>query len=349
MRGKLTTVLEVGAIEIQARSALSRSDGKALNSGRRFDPIEDARQRLILEQLGTLPTEARNPRSERIDQLSTFEMLTVINDEDATVAAAVRAALPQVAAAVDAIAARFERGGRLFYIGAGTSGRLGVLDASECPPTFSVDPGLFVGLIAGGDSALRRSSESSEDSPDAGAQDLAPFDLTPHDTVLGIAASGRTPYVLGALGSAIEAGALTVALTCAGGGEHASRMATLAEIAIELATGPEVLTGSTRMKAGTATKLVLNMISTGVMIRTGAVYGNLMVNVQPSNAKLVDRAERIICAATGCERNEAAHLLRTSGSVKSAIVMQRLSLPQAEAESLLAKHRGRLGNVLRDR
>jgi N-acetylmuramic acid 6-phosphate etherase len=301
------------------------------------------------EHLASLPTEARNPRSARIDQLSTLEMLGVVNDEDATIAGAVREVLPRVAAVVDAVAERFARGGRLFYVGAGTSGRLGVLDASECPPTFSVAPGLFVGLVAGGDSALRNSSEASEDSPEAGARDLAGFGLCEQDTVVGIAASGRTPYVLGALAYAVERRALTVALTCAGGAEHQSRMAALAELAIEIATGPEVLTGSTRMKAGTATKLVLNMISTGVMIRAGAVYGNLMVNVQPTNAKLVDRAERIIVEATGCGRDEAARLLQQAGSVKTAIAMQALGLGKAEAESLLAAHGGRLAEALRAR
>ncbi len=274
-------------------------------------------------------------------------MLSVINDEDATVAAAVRAVLPQVAEVVDAVTERFARGGRLFYVGAGTSGRLGVLDASECPPTFSVQPGLFVGLIAGGDSALRRSSESSEDSPEAGGRDLGPFGLGEHDTVIGIAASGRTPYVLGALAYASELQALTVALTCAGGAEQRSRMASLAEIAIEIATGPEVLTGSTRMKAGTATKLVLNMISTGVMIRSGAVYGNLMVNVQPTNAKLVDRAERIIAEATGCSRDEAAQLLEQAGGVKTAIVIRILGLGKVEAEARLTRCGGRLAEALR--
>ena len=293
-----------------------------------------------------MPTEARNPRSAHLDRLSTVEMLTVINDEDATIARTVRAALPRIAQAVDAIAERFTQGGRLFYVGAGTSGRLGVLDASECPPTFSVEPGLFIGLIAGGDSALRRSSEASEDSPEAGVADLDAYALTAQDTVVGIAASGRTPYVLGALAHAIERRALTIALTCAGGGEHPSRLAALAELAIELATGPEVLTGSTRMKAGTATKLVLNMLSTGVMIRSGAVYGNLMVNVQPTNAKLVDRAQRIIREATGCDPETAAKLLSEAGSVKTAIVMQRLSLGRIQAESLLAAHRGRLADVV---
>ena len=272
------------------------------------------------ERLAELPTEARNPRSEHIDQLSTFDMLRVINDEDATIAAAVREALPEIATAVDAISARFTQGGRLFYLGAGTSGRLGVLDASECPPTFSVPPGLFVGLIAGGDSALRKSSEGSEDSPEAGASDLAARALTPDDSVVGIAASGRTPYVLGALVHAAEIGAFTIALTCAGGGAAPSRMAAIAELAIELATGPEVLTGSTRMKAGTATKLVLNMLSTGVMIRQGAVLGNLMVNVQPTNAKLVDRARRIVVAATGCDATTAAAALDQTGNVKGAIL-----------------------------
>ena len=298
------------------------------------------------EQLGQLPTEARNPRSEDIDELSTLDMLRVINDEDATIAAAVRASIPQIAEAVDAIADRFTRAGRLFYLGAGTSGRLGVLDASECPPTFSVPRGLFVGLIAGGDSALRTSSEGSEDSPAAGATDLAGYSLTPEDTVMGIAASGRTPYVVGALEYASQAGALTIALTCAGGAPARSRMAQAAQIAIELATGPEVLTGSTRMKAGTATKLALNMISTGVMIRSGAIYGNLMVNVQPTNAKLVDRAQRIIAAATGCDQLTAERLLREAGEVKIAILMQKLGLPFAAAKAKLRYVGGSLRKAL---
>ena len=301
------------------------------------------------EQLGALPTEARNPRSERLDQMSTLEMLLVINDEDATIASTVRAAIPQIAALVDAVAERFARGGRLFYLGAGTSGRLGVLDASECPPTFSVEPGLFVGLIAGGDGALRRSSEASEDSPEAGARDLMELALKPADTVVGIAASGRTPYVLGALEFARQAGALTAALTCAGGGEGASRMAQAAELAIELATGPEVLTGSTRMKAGTATKLVLNMISTGVMVRRGAVFGNLMVNVQPTNAKLVDRARRIVAAAVPCGAEPAAALLAAGGSVKTAILMGRLELSADVAAERLRAHGGDLRRALAER
>ena len=292
--------------------------------------------------LGLLPTETRNPRSGKLDELSTLNMLRVMNDEDASVAASLRDALPQLAKAVDAVSARFDKGGRLFYVGAGTSGRLGVLDASECPPTFSVPPGLFVGLIAGGDLALRRSYESSEDSPEAGALDLAEYKLTAADTVCGIAASGRTPYVLGALALAQEVGALTLALTCAGGAAEKSRVAAAADIAIELATGPEVLTGSTRMKAGTATKLALNMLSTGVMVRQGAVYGNLMVNVQPTNEKLVDRAKRIIVSATACSLEQAGLLLDEAGSVKVAIAMQKLGLGKDEAEARIKAAKGSL-------
>ncbi|HEY4011068.1 MAG TPA: N-acetylmuramic acid 6-phosphate etherase [Acidobacteriaceae bacterium] len=296
--------------------------------------------------LGTLPTESRNPRTEHLDQLSTLDMLGVINDEDATVAAAVRAELPSIARAIDEIAERFERGGRLFYIGAGTSGRLGVLDASECPPTFSVPAELVQGFIAGGDRALRLSSQHSEDSPELGAQDLKDsgfaLDGSP-DTLVGIAASGRTPYVLGAIDYARQRGALTIGLSCVPG----SPLARAAEIAITPATGPEVLTGSTRLKAGTATKLVLNMISTGVMVRTGATFGNLMVNLRPTNAKLVDRAERIIADATGVDRAAAAQLLRHSGNeVKTAILMQRLQLDATAARAKLDSANGVLSRAL---
>jgi len=293
--------------------------------------------------LATLATEARNPLTEHIDELPTLDMLRLINDEDATVAAAVAAVLPQIAQAVDAIAQRFATGGRLFYIGAGTSGRLGVLDASECPPTFSVPPTLFQGLIAGGDSALRNSSEASEDSPEQGADDLAAHSFTPQDTLVGIAASGRTPYVLGALAYAKKTGALTIALTCV----PDSAMTAIVDISIAPITGPEVLTGSTRLKAGTATKLVLNMLSTAVMIKSGAVYGNLMVNLQPTNAKLVDRAQRIIMAATQTDQTTAANLLRQAGSVKTAIVMRKLSLDRPAAEEKLAASKGRLATALK--
>jgi N-acetylmuramic acid 6-phosphate etherase len=305
-----------------------------------------------METLGSLTTEARNIDSERIDELSTLEMLTLINKEDATVTTAVASQLPQIADAVDRIAERFAQGGRLFYIGAGTSGRLGVLDASECPPTFSVPPALVQGLIAGGDYALRNAVEGAEDSSEQGAHDLAASGFgvvhstgaaapTP-DVLVGIAASGRTPYVLGALLHARSLGALTIGLSCVA----ESPVSKIVDLAITPVTGPEVITGSTRMKAGTATKLVLNMISTGVMIRTGAVYGNLMVNVKPTNDKLVDRAHRIIMAATGCDRFVATHLLIEGGSVKVAIAMQLLSLPREAAEERLAAAGGSLSRAL---
>ncbi len=306
----------------------------------------------VKTNLATLHTEARNPSTAHIDELPTLDMLRLINEEDAKVAAAVAAVLPRIAQAVDAIAERFARGGRLFYIGAGTSGRLGVLDASECPPTFSVPPTLVQGIIAGGDSALRKSSELSEDSPEQGAVDLvaAGFGISDTgglspDTLVGIAASGRTPYVLGALDHARKLNAFAIALTCVPNSE----MGAVADLTIAPITGPEVLTGSTRMKAGTATKLVLNMLSTGVMIRTGAVYGNLMVNVQPTNAKLVDRAERIIMAAAGTDQPTAASLLQQAGSVKTAIVMQKLSLDREAAEARLEAAKGRLAAALNSR
>ncbi|MDE1176858.1 MAG: N-acetylmuramic acid 6-phosphate etherase [Edaphobacter sp.] len=296
-------------------------------------------------KLATLTTETRNPRTTEIDQVSTLEMLTIINDEDQTVPLAVGNELPQIARAVDEIAARFARGGRLFYIGAGTSGRLGVLDASECPPTFSVPATLVQGLIAGGDSALRKSSEKSEDSKEQGAADLLAHGFGENglpDTLVGIAASGRTPYVIGAMEQSKKMGLLTISLTCVA----ASAMARVADIAIAPVTGPEVVTGSTRLKAGTATKLVLNMLSTGVMIRTGAVYGNLMVNVQPTNDKLVDRAERIIAEATGVDRAASAELLKEAGSVKLAIAMQKLDLDKEAAETKLKAAGGSLTRAL---
>jgi len=311
-----------------------------------------------MESLGSLTTETRNPQSEHIDELSTLDMLTVINQQDATVATAVASQLPEIARAVDVIAERFAEGGRLFYIGAGTSGRLGVLDASECPPTFSVPPALFQGLIAGGDSALRNSSEHSEDSPEEGARDLVaagfgiPNTADPTaptlDTLVGIAASGRTPYVLGALLHARSIGALTIGLSCVAD----SPITKIVDLAITPVTGPEVITGSTRMKAGTATKLVLNMLSTGVMVRSGAVYGNLMVNVKPTNDKLIDRAIRIIIAATASDRPidrpAATRLLIEAGSVKVAIAMQKLSLTRAEADERLATAGGSLSKALHD-
>lgn len=293
--------------------------------------------------LGLLLTETRNPRTAEIDTMPTEQMLRVINDEDATVAAAVAAVIPAVARAVDAIAERVWQGGRLYYIGAGTSGRLGVLDASECPPTYSVPRDMVQGLIAGGDPALRVSQEGAEDSREQGAEDLRANGFGQSaglDVLVGIAASGRTPYVLGAMGHARGLGCLVIGLSCVPG----SAVELAAEIALTPATGPEVITGSTRMKAGTATKLVLNMLSTGLMVRLGYVLGNLMVNVAPTNAKLVDRAERIVAEAAGVERGRAAELLREGGSVKVAVVMAKLRVGRGEAEAKLAA----AGGVLRD-
>jgi N-acetylmuramic acid 6-phosphate etherase len=285
-----------------------------------------------------LLTETRHPDTHRIDQLSTLEMLEVINAADRTIAEAVHAELPRITQAVDGIADRLEKGGRLFYTGAGTSGRLGVLDASECPPTFNVDPGLVVGLIAGGDFALRHSIEGAEDDAQQGVEDLKEQGLRAADALVGIAASGRTPYVIGGLVYANHLGALTVGLSCVPGSEVERR----AQIGITPAVGPEVITGSTRMRAGTATKLVLNMLSTGAMIRIGMVYGNLMVNVQPTNVKLKDRAVRIIAAAAEVEEDRAAELLTQAGTVRTAIVMQKLGLTREQALSRLNAANGRL-------
>jgi N-acetylmuramic acid 6-phosphate etherase len=292
-----------------------------------------------------LLTETRHPDTARIDQLSTREMLEVINAADRSVADAVHAELDRITQAVDGIAERLEQGGRLFFMGAGPSGRLGVLDASECPPTFNVDPELVVGLIAGGDYALRHSIEGAEDDAGQGAEDLKKHGLKAGDTLVGIAASGRTPYVLGGLVYANQLGALTVGLSCVPGSEVERR----AKIAITPAVGPEVITGSTRMRAGTATKLVLNMLSTGAMIRTGMVFGNLMVNVQPTNEKLKDRAIRIIAAATEVDEELAAALLEQAGEVRVAIVMQKLGVTREQAVHRLDKARGRLRLALGDK
>lgn len=295
-----------------------------------------------MTELANLPTEARNPASERIDELSTVEMLRVIHAADQEAVAAVGRELPRIAAAVDAIAVRIEAGGRLFYLGAGTSGRLGVLDASECPPTYNTPPELVQGIIAGGDVALRKSIERAEDNPSLGARDLEEHDFGAADVLVGIAASGRTPYVLGGIEHARRLGALTIGLTCVSG----SPVAVAAEIAIVPETGPEIVTGSTRMKAGTATKLVLNMLSTGALVRLGYVYSNLMVNVQPTNTKLADRAARIIATITGLGHDEAAQLLARAESVKTAVVMQKLGVSRADAETRLTKAHGRLKGAL---
>lgn len=296
-------------------------------------------------KLANLLTETRNQSSEKIDTLSTELMLHIINDEDYTISDRVREQIPNIARAVDAIHARAVKRGRLFYMGAGTSGRLGVLDASECPPTFGVPRDLVQGIIAGGDPALRVSQEGAEDSREQGGIDLLAngFNQSPgQDVLVGIAASGRTPYVLGAMETARQHGCLVIGLSCVPG----SPVETAADIAITPATGAEVVTGSTRMKAGTATKLVLNMLSTGLMVRLGYVYGNLMVNVQPTNEKLVDRAERIIADATGVDEVRAAALLKQGGSVSTAIVMEKRTLSRVDAEKALRDAGGNLRRAL---
>jgi N-acetylmuramic acid 6-phosphate etherase len=271
------------------------------------------------EPLASLLTEQINPHSRAIDAMPTLDMLRVINDEDRKVADSVTPELPNISRAVDAIVDALGRGGRLFYIGAGTSGRLGVLDASECPPTFNVSPDLVQGIIAGGESALSHATEATEDDPSSGARDLLARGFTGGDVLCGIAASGRTPYVLGAIAEANRMGAVTIGISCT----PDSELSRAARLPIAPLTGPEVIAGSTRLKAGTATKLVLNMLTTGTFIRLGYVYGNLMVNVQPKNSKLLDRARRIVATATGLSYEDAAKALEAAGNnVKAAIHAQ---------------------------
>ena len=290
-------------------------------------------------KLDTLLTEQRNPASAGIDRMSTAELLRVMNAEDHKVADAVEAALPRIGEALDRIAEAMQAGARLFYTGAGTSGRLGVLDASECPPTFNVPPDLVTGFLAGGDGALRRSVEGAEDSPEQGAEDLEAYGFQQGDVLVGIAASGRTPYVVGAMRRARALGGTVISLACTTEAEVSKH----AEIAIEVLCGPEVITGSTRMKAGTATKFVLNMLSTGAMIKLGHVYGNLMVNVQQTNEKLRDRARRIVEQALEIAPEEARQLLaKTSGEVKTAIAMHLLGVDAAAARERLQGANGNL-------
>jgi len=293
--------------------------------------------------LSALTTEGRNAASTDIDRLSTLEMLTVINQEDKKVALAVEAILPAIARAVDAIVAAFAQGGRLIYCGAGTSGRLGILDASECPPTFGTPRSQVVGLIAGGRQAILQAVENAEDNQQQGAQDLIDIGFSRHDVLVGIAASGRTPYVLGALEHANATGAVTAALSC---NPH-SPMAQLAQIALTPVVGPEVITGSSRMKAGTAQKLVLNMLTTGAMIRSGKVYGNLMVDVEATNQKLVQRQIDIVMQASDCSADEArAALDACGGHCKTAILMRLADLNAAAAQALLAAHKGFIRQAL---
>ncbi|OSZ83649.1 N-acetylmuramic acid 6-phosphate etherase [Yersinia pestis] len=293
--------------------------------------------------LGALISESRNPATMELDKLSTLAMLTCINDEDRKVPDAIRLVLPAVAQAVGLAADALKQGGRLIYLGAGTSGRLGVLDASECPPTFGVPHGMVIGLIAGGPGALLKAVEGAEDDIALGMRDLQDLQLTATDMVVGLAASGRTPYVIGALRYARELGCPTAAISC----NPDSPIAQEAQVAISPVVGPEALTGSTRMKSGTAQKLVLNMLSTGAMVKLGKVYQNLMVDVKATNVKLVDRACRIVVEATGVSRAEAEHALRqTDFEVKPAILMLLKGVSAEQARQDLRQHHGYLRAAL---
>ncbi|MFF1546963.1 N-acetylmuramic acid 6-phosphate etherase [Streptomyces sp. NPDC058291] len=293
--------------------------------------------------LETLTTEAFRPDLSEIDRLPTLDIARLMNGEDAAVPAAVSTQLPAIAAVVDAVAERMARGGRLVYAGAGTAGRLGVLDASECPPTFGTAPGQVVGVIAGGPSAVVTSVEGAEDSPELAEADLAALSLTPDDTVIGVSASGRTPYAVGAVRYARSRGALTVALACNAG----SALAAAAEHRIEVVVGPELLTGSTRLKAGTAQKLVLNMISTVTMIRLGKTFGNLMVDVRASNEKLRARSRRIVALATGAADDTVeAALAAAGGEVKNAILVVLAGVDGPTAARLLEESGGHLRAAL---
>ncbi len=290
-------------------------------------------QKEPIVDVGALETEKRNPATTGIDRMSALEIARVMNAEDATVAGAVARVAPQIARGIEGIAARLRHGGRLFAMGAGTSGRLAVLDASECPPTFGTPPSLVVGWIAGGPDALTRSIEGAEDSADTGRADAARLGITGVDVLVGVAASGRTPYVLGAVAYATEQGALTVGIACNAG----TPLERVVEVMIAPVVGPEVISGSTRLKAGTAQKMVLNMLSTGAMVLLGKTYGNLMVDVQPTNAKLRQRAIAIVREATGLPEPNAEALLHASGDeVKTAIVAALADVPPQTARERLA-------------
>jgi N-acetylmuramic acid 6-phosphate etherase len=297
----------------------------------------------MVDMLEHLTTEASNPASERLDSLSPQEIVSLINSEDAKIAQAVGQQADAIAKAIEVIANRLQHGGRLVYIGAGTSGRLGVLDAAECPPTFNSDPAQVVGIIAGGPGALLRAVEGAEDSPDLATQDLKNIDLCSHDVLVGIATSGRTPYVLGALDYARSQGAYTIGLCC----NRDAAINARADLSIAPIVGPEILSGSTRMKAGTATKMVLNMLSTGAMVRLGKIYGNLMVDLQATNTKLAERSKRIVCKITDIPPERAEVLLQQcNGELKTAIVSYRLDLEPEQARLRLNNARGHLRKAL---
>ncbi|MFI8854128.1 N-acetylmuramic acid 6-phosphate etherase [Streptomyces sp. NPDC053499] len=314
----------------------SGADGPDADAGR-------SRYGDLRRELDTLTTEAFRSELAEIDQLPTLEIARIMNGEDSTVPAAVAAQLPEIAAAIDAVAERMARGGRLLYAGAGTAGRMGVLDASECPPTFNTEPGQVAGLIAGGPGAMVDSVEGAEDSAEAAAADLAALGVTADDTVVGISASGRTPFAVGAVEYARSLGALTVGLAC----NEGSVLGTAAEHRIEVVVGPELLTGSTRLKAGTAQKLVLNMLSTITMIRLGKTYGNLMVDLRASNEKLRARSRRIVALATGAPDEEIeAALAATDGEVKAAILTLLGDVDGSTAQRLLTASHGHLRAAL---
>ena len=298
----------------------------------------------LLQTLSTLITEQRNPNSMNVDSLSALEIVQLMNEEDKQVPLAIEKCLPQIAQAVECIVAAFQQGGRLVYIGAGTSGRLGVLDASECPPTFGVSPEMVKGIIAGGERALRHPIEGAEDSKTQAVVDLQTIQFSSKDVLVGIAASGRTPYVIGALGYAKSLGSVTVSIAS----NPNSAMANIVDIAIDTVVGPEVLTGSSRLKSGTAQKLVLNMLTTASMILMGKCYQNLMVDVQASNEKLKARAIRIVMQATDCDKALAEETLKQADqNAKLAIMMILSGLGRAQAEALLEKHQGKLQLALK--
>ena len=298
----------------------------------------------LLQTLSTLITEQRNPNSMNVDSLSALEIVQLMNDEDKQVPLAIEKCLPQIAQAVERIVAAFQKGGRLVYIGAGTSGRLGVLDASECPPTFGVSPEMVKGIIAGGERALRHPIEGAEDSKAQSVIDLQTIQFSSKDVLVGIAASGRTPYVIGALEYAKSLGSVTVSIAS----NPNSAMANIVDIAIDTVVGAEVLTGSSRLKSGTAQKLVLNMLTTASMILMGKCYQNLMVDVQASNEKLKARAIRIVMQATDCDKALAEETLKQADqNAKLAIMMILSGLDRAQAETLLEKHQGKLQLALK--
>ena len=298
----------------------------------------------LLQTLSTLITEQRNPNSMHVDSLSALEIVQLMNEEDKQVPLAIEKCLPQIAQAVECIVAAFQQGGRLVYIGAGTSGRLGVLDASECPPTFGVSPEMVKGIIAGGELALRHPIEGAEDSKTQAVVDLQTIQFSSKDVLVGIAASGRTPYVIGALEHAKSLGSVTVSIAS----NPNSAMANIVDIAIDTVVGPEVLTGSSRLKSGTAQKLVLNMLTTASMILMGKCYQNLMVDVQASNEKLKARAIRIVMQATDCDKALAEETLKQADqNAKLAIMMILSGLDRAQAEALLEKHHGKLQLALK--